>query len=156
GFHNQTISEQEKLAIVKDVYSPEKIKGTRYYKDIKERLERLENIPAYEFDRKEVDEKFRNIKSHTVIPIAIYNENMETLHGWIDELKGLGFSPAEKIKKIELLEAIMDLTVDVPYYLIKHIRDIITIDKKKSVKIIDLEYDSARGLLSRGGSTNFL
>ncbi|HLP61817.1 MAG TPA: CRISPR-associated helicase Cas3', partial [Candidatus Deferrimicrobium sp.] len=67
-FHERTISEQEKLAMVKDVYSLEKIKGTAYYKGIKERLETLANIPAYEFERREVDENFRNIKSHTVIP----------------------------------------------------------------------------------------
>ncbi|MCX6581766.1 MAG: CRISPR-associated helicase Cas3' [Candidatus Aminicenantes bacterium] len=155
GFHNQTISEQEKLAVVKDVYSPARIKGTEYYKGIKKKLELLANIPAYEFDRKEVDEKFRNIKSHTVIPISIYNENMEAIHGWIDELKGLEFSPADKVKKIELLEKVMDLTVDVPHYFIKDIKDIVTIDRKNSVKIIDLEYDPAMGLLSRGGSNNF-
>lgn len=155
-FHNKTISEKEKLAVVKDVYSPEKIKGTTYYKGIRERLERLANIPAYEFDRQEVDEKFRNIKSHTVIPIEIYNEKMEWIQDSIVELNSLGFSEKDKIRRIKILEEIMDLTLDVPYYCIKNIKDKVTIDKKNSFKIINLEYDPAMGLLKNEVSINFI
>jgi len=155
-YNGRVISETEKLALVKDIYSLEKIKVTQYYKTIKKHLDLLENIPAYEFDRKEVDEKFRNIKSYTVIPIAIYEQEKDTIREKIEDLQLLGFSPTEKIRHLQEIEEIMDITVDVPAYLGTFIVDRIALDKKNTVRIIDLEYDSRLGLIPRRTDFNFI
>ncbi len=161
-FHGNRISEKEKLAVVKDVYSLEKIKGTEYYQKIRERLNLLKVIPAYEMNRDQIDQKFRDIKSFTVIPIEIYQNHVQQIQDWINEIGSLGFArdekarESEKKRKIELLEQIKDLTVDVPYYLIKHIKERMTIDRYNEFRIIDLEYSERTGLGKQGGSNNFL
>lgn len=155
-YNGRVISETKKLALVKDIYSLEKIKVTQYYKTIKKHLDLLENIPAYEFDRKEVDEKFRNIKSYTVIPIAIYDREKDTIREKIEDIQLLGFSPTEKIRHLQKIEEIMDITVDVPAYLGTFIVDRIALDKKNTVRIIDLEYDSRLGLIPRRTDFNFI
>lgn len=156
GFDNKIISEKEKLAVVGDIYSEEKIRGTKYYKGIKKRLELLEDIPAYEFERHEVDEKFRNIRSHTVIPISVYNRHQEMIDRTIVDISRLGFSDEDKIKRIRLLENIKELTVDVPHFLSEHIRDTISINRRNTVKIINLKYDSRLGLTPHQVETNIL
>jgi CRISPR-associated endonuclease/helicase Cas3 len=156
GFDNRIISEKEKLAVVGDIYSVEKIRKTNYYKAIRDKLNSLENIPAYELERHEVDEKFRNIRSHTVIPISVYHRHKEMIDRTIKEISELGFSDEDKIKRISLLEDIKELTVDVPHFLSKHIRDTISINRRNTVKIINLEYDSRLGLTSNQVETNIL
>ena len=147
-FNNKRISEKDKLSVVGEVYSMEKIRGTNYYKGIKQRVDFLQNIPAYEFDRHEVDEKFRNIRSYTVIPVSIYDKNKVFIHETIAYMKELGFSKEERIERIKRLEEVKELTVDVPYFLIKNknIVDEVSIDRKNTVKIINLEYDNCLGL----------
>lgn len=152
GFDNRVISEKEKLAVVQDVYSFEKISKTGYYKGIRKRLNLLREIPAYEFERGEVDAKFRNIMSHTVFPISVYNDNIEKIENAVESLAVMEFS-ADRVK---LLESLKDLTVDVPHFLGKSITGKISIDRWNTFKIIDLPYDPCLGLLPEGGSSNFL
>lgn len=144
----KVLSETDKLAIVKAVYALEKIGETEYYKTIKSRWKFLEDIPAYEFKREEVDRKFRNILSYTVIPRRIFDEEAERIEGWIQELKGLGFSDEDKVKRVRLLEGLKELSVDVPHYYKKHIVDKRVLDKHHAYWIINLEYDEFMGLIN--------
>jgi CRISPR-associated endonuclease/helicase Cas3 len=157
-FNNKRISEKDKLSVVGEVYSMEKIRGTNYYKGIKQRVGFLQNIPAYEFDRHEVDEKFRNIRSYTVIPVSIYDKNKVFIHETIAYMKELGFSKEERIEHIKRLEEVKELTVDVSYFLIKNknIVDEVSIDRKNTVKIINLEYDNCLGLTPNERIINIL
>ena len=157
-FHGSRISEKEKLAVVGNVYSLEKIGGTRYYRDIRERVEFLENIPAYEFDRKEVDEKFRNIRSHTVIPFAVYERNRALIHDTIAVIGELGFSDAERVERIKRVEELKELTVDVPCYICadRNVLRQVEVDRYNTVKIVNLEYSSRLGLTAKTVNSNIL
>lgn len=147
-FHGKSLPEKEKLALVKEVYSLDKIKATNYYKEIKDRLEFLAEIPAFELKRSEVEEKFRNIRSYTVIPISIYNRESGRIGEILDRLRELGFSPQEKLERVKLLEEIKDLTVDVPAYMGKDIVEEVKIDRYHRVNITKLAYDGEQGLLT--------
>jgi CRISPR-associated endonuclease/helicase Cas3 len=157
-FHNKRISEKEKLAVVRDVYSLEKIRDTDYYKGIKVRLEFLEKIPAYEFERKEVDEKFRNIRSHTVIPGAVYEKNKTLIHDTIQIMSELGFSDEDRAERIKRHEALKELTVDVPHYMCmaKNVLTQVMVDRKNTIKIVNLGYSSRIGLTAKPHISNFV
>ncbi|MCP4155415.1 MAG: CRISPR-associated helicase Cas3' [bacterium] len=150
-FDKKRISEKEKLAVVDEVYSLEKIKNTEYYKGIRDRLDFLEMLPAYQLDRNEVDKNFRNISSHTVIPISIHDKNKEGIRDIIGELDKLGYSPEDKTRRVTLLDEIKQLTVDVPYYLSEHIGEEFSIDRNNTIKIINLGYDASMGLKNKKG-----
>jgi len=151
-FDRKEMTETEKLEVVKSVYSLEKIKPTTYYKTIRERLQFLQEIPAYEFSRDEVEEKFRNIQSYTVIPIEVYNDNSNEIHRRIEEMSQLGFSDQEKAERIRLLEWIKDLTVDVPAYMMEKGKEKkIEVDSKNMFNLISREYDRFIGLCDGKG-----
>jgi len=157
-FDGRVMSELDKLAVIKDVYSMDKIKETGYYKAIKSRINLLEAISGYEFDRKQVDENFRNIKSYTVIPLSIYNAEFENLRMWIEEVRQMELTGGSLARKMGLLENIDDVTVSVPVYYKDHIVEKIPVSRENSLLIIDLDYDKTRGLAQprKGSSSNIL
>jgi CRISPR-associated endonuclease/helicase Cas3 len=155
-FNNKIMSEKDKLAVVEDVFSLEKIKKTDYYRGIQSRLDLLAYTPAYEFQYSEVEEKFRNISSYTCIPQCIYNLEKERIHQIISDISGLGFSAHDKVKRVKLLEEINSLTVEVPVYFKEHIVDHIILDRKNAVKLINMEYNNEVGLKMRKKESNIL
>ena len=155
--HNgQRLTESTKLAIVKEVYSMDNIKETGYYRAIKDSLEFLDHIPPYELQRHEVDEKFRNIRNLTCIPRSVYNQNIQTIEEALHQIQTLGFSPGERRQRIEAVETIKELTVDVPLYLKEAVVDQLAVNKYTRFNIIDLRYDPQLGLTNDRDSENFL
>ncbi|MCP4221334.1 MAG: CRISPR-associated helicase Cas3', partial [bacterium] len=96
-FHNKPISEKDKMAVIKDVYSMENIKDKKYYGKIQERIRILLGLKAYKLDRAVVDQMFRNIQSYTVIPLSVYNAHLGEIAECIRELERLGFAREVKV-----------------------------------------------------------
>lgn len=150
------LTESTKLDIVKQVYALDKIKETDYYRSIQSSLEFLDHIPAYEMKRDEVDEKFRNIRNLTCIPRSVYNQHLPTIEHALLQLQTLGFSPDQRRQRIEAVETIKALTVDVPLYLKKAVVDQLSVNKYTHFNIIDLRYDPQLGLTNDKDQENFL
>jgi len=153
-YNNKIITENDKSALIEDVYSLEKLQETQYFKSIKKRLHFLQEIPAYEMERAEVESKFRNIKSYTAIPYTIYINNRKEIESNLGELRKLWYGKKNVIRRIQLLEEIKKFTLEVPYYLEKYIKEEITLDRWNRISIIYLEYDEFLGLIEKEIGTN--
>lgn len=83
SFEDIIFSEELKTIYINDVYKTEEIKHTCYYKEIDSFLKHFDVVRALEYEKKEVDEAFRMIKSITVIPEKIYRENQRVFENCI-------------------------------------------------------------------------
>lgn len=86
-YQGHIFTEEQKNKYISEVYDAEQIRDTNYYKKIEEYLNFFENIKPLDYDKKESDEKFRDINSLTVIPESIYEENKEVIEACIEFLK---------------------------------------------------------------------
>nr|WP_317283799.1 hypothetical protein [uncultured Sellimonas sp.] len=74
-YENIPFSEQMKIEYINQVYLTEEIKGTNYYKEIEKFLVHFDEIQPVEYEKKEAEQKFRDIQSVTIVPEEIYLEN---------------------------------------------------------------------------------
>lgn len=143
-YENMLFTEEMKTAYINEVYDTEAIKGTDYYKNIKWFLEHFAEIHPAEYKKGEVDERFRNIESITVIPDGIYDSNQVFLEDAIELLKTAYIGPEVK----SMIRAKMsDLTLSMPLYSAKlYAVDRGTIGQNGNKKVVDihripLDYD---------------
>ena len=143
-YENMLFTEEMKTAYINEVYDTEAIKGTAYYKNIKWFLEHFAEIHPAEYKKGEVDERFRNIESITVIPDGIYDSNQAFLEDAIELLKTAYIGPEVKI----MIRAKMsDLTLSMPLYSAKlYAVDRGTIGQNGNKRVVDihripLDYD---------------
>ena len=68
------ISEAEKIKMIDSLYTTEKLHSTRYYKEILNTLNYVENLYTNEMDKSQAKRMFRNINSITVIPEDVFEE----------------------------------------------------------------------------------
>lgn len=150
-YDNQILEEDTKIKLVDKLYSKEMLEGTQFYKDFKEGIEVLNNIIDYDVDKTKAQKLLRNIENTTVIPKSIYDENIELFKQYC-ECKD--YKEKHKIRRI-----INKLTVSIkvsPYskkaqFIIKN-----PYMDKNEIPIIDLPYDSERGLiLNENNEENF-
>lgn len=76
SYEDKIFTEEMKTEYINAVYCIEEIKETAYYKEIEEWLEYLSTIYPVEYTKEEVNQKFRNIRSITILPDSLYNENI--------------------------------------------------------------------------------
>lgn len=143
-YENMLFTEEMKTAYINEVYDTEAIKGTDYYKNIKWFLEHFAEIHPAEYKKGEVDERFRNIESITVIPDGIYDSNQAFLEDAIELLKTAYIGPEVK----SMIRAKMsDLTLSMPLYSAKlYAVDRGTIGQNGNKRVVDihripLDYD---------------
>lgn len=86
-YQGHIFTEEQKNKYISEVYDAEQIRDTNYYKKIEEYLNFFENIKPLDYDKKESDEKFRDINSLTVIPDSICIENEDVIEACIEFLK---------------------------------------------------------------------
>ncbi len=150
-YDNQILEEDTKIKLVDKLYSKEMLEGTQFYKDFKEGIEVLNNIIDYDIDKTKAQKLLRNIENTTAIPKSIYDENIELFKQYC-ECKD--YKEKHKIRRM-----INKLTVSIkvsPYskkaqYIIKN-----PYMDKNEIPIIDLPYDSERGLiLNENNEENF-
>lgn len=148
------ITEKEKMIYVEELYSKKKLESTEYYKKIKLNLEYIKLIQPYEKNKKEVNNIFRNIRSYTIMPRIIYEENINMIQENIEilkkEFKNMSIDEREmlKLKKIKSKIEIRDLTLSIQEYEIKDNitkLDKIILSKYEEVYIVDCRYDDEIG-----------
>ncbi len=112
-FDNQSFSETEKAAYINEVYAVERIKNTKYFKEIQENIEFFKDLKPLECDMDEARKEFRAIHSITVIPDKIYEENKRVIEYVVDFLSNGGVDA--KVRK-KLKSKLAELTLNVNLY----------------------------------------
>lgn len=69
------MTENQKMDLIANAYSTERMKRTKYYERINNMVDWLEAIENDQKSKKEVQKLFRNINTREVIPETIYHEN---------------------------------------------------------------------------------
>lgn len=94
------VSEADKVNMMNEVFSKEKLQGTKYYNKIKKNIEVFENVTPYDMTSKEAREGLRNISSIKLIPDNIYDElyNSGKTDEWEEVLKNPNSTVSEKLR----------------------------------------------------------
>lgn len=132
-----SLDEKMKMLAIAELYTTEKLEKTEYYGQVKRVLEYLDKIIAYEYEKKDVREMFRDITNYEVIPESIYEENRSEIEK-LEEIINLEYTPnldkesRKKLKREKILAKIRlkEFTMSVSGY---------EIDKKALVKSKMLE-----------------
>ncbi|MEG0306466.1 MAG: CRISPR-associated helicase Cas3' [Clostridium sp.] len=150
-FNGCIVEEGIKVELVDRLYSKEALRETKFLKEFKNSCLYLENIVAYETSSKEAQKILRYIDSCKVMPMDIYNENIDL----IEEFKS---SLGEERRK--LLMKVNKLTLNVPTYKIRKFKKsnddikVTEVDGFKDLFTINIDYSSKEGLISSKLSDN--
>lgn len=149
------ILEEDKLKMIDEIYTAEKLKNTDYYQEIINTLEYVKCIDPFEKSKSEIVGKFRNIFSEKVIPRKVYNKNKQCIEKYINTLKqsykNLSKEQITKLKhdKIVARIHIEELTISIPGYAIKgnyNLVECLKINDYEQIKIFDCDYDEKEGI----------
>lgn len=146
--------EDQKTVYMNEVYSVDGVKDTLYFKNIQTYLENFAEIHPVEYSSEEA--KVRDIKSITIVPENIYNENQYLFEKGIEFLKkpNIGREVKSLIKsKLENLTLSLNLYMGYPKEVDKSIvgsngdRKIMDIHRAQYNYEFDIESGQGRGLL---------
>ncbi|MGN9165153.1 CRISPR-associated helicase Cas3' [Tissierellaceae bacterium HCP3S3_D8] len=148
------ISEEEKINLINNVYTTEKLEGTEYYKKIVNTLNYVKNLYTNEMDKSQAKKMFRNINSTTVIPERIFIQNKDKIENHIkilNEKRKKDMTDKEagdlKVKRAKARAELMDYTLSIPFYLVNHNNtEEFEINKYESINIFKCNYDKYKGL----------
>ncbi|WP_088838974.1 CRISPR-associated helicase/endonuclease Cas3 [Listeria sp. ILCC792] len=131
--------ECEKMRLIDEVYSYEKLAGTMYNEELENNIKYLKDMCAYELDKQKARELFRNIQSVSVIPRKIFEENNMLMEKYQNAFG--------KLERQKLWEEIKDLQVDVPaYWYDKSESDTFKLSEYKRLNIMECLYDKEIGV----------
>lgn len=139
--------EELKISMVENVYSIENLKGSDFYRNIKNTIEDILNIQEFEFDKKYA--KLRDIQTKTIIPRRIYEENKQVIK---DIIYNLRENKGRKNKKIRELQKdrLSEFFVSIyPYMANGKKNDFEIIDEYNRFEILDIEYEDELGILNQ-------
>lgn len=111
-YEKRIFNEEQKINYINEVYDTEKIVNTEYYKEIEAYLEYFEGLSVNELSKRKVEENFRMIKSVSVMPDKIYNENEDFIERYQRKIcnRHLG-KEAKGILKTKLDELTLSVTL---------------------------------------------
>ncbi len=135
------LSEQDKLNIINEYLTTEKIKGSDYWEKYQRFYNWISDIKPYEIDKNDVH--LRDIVSFDIIPKIIYDRNKYTIESLVNKLKNKDIKPLSKIK---LLDKLKQFTVSVGKYDIDKISKsdyykILEISEYHKIDVIECEYN---------------
>lgn len=148
------ITEDEKIALIDNIYTIDKLKGTDYYEKLMDAMEYVKLIESYEKSSSEIKKLFRNIQSRTVIPKPVYQQYQEEISACIDLLKkdyeeGMSIEEIKQMRRKKLKARIRldDFTLSIPSYRVKNdLLKRIDINKYEVIEIFDCKYNSEVGI----------
>lgn len=143
---NKVYDEYLKMQMVRDVYTVGNLKESRYYKKIEDTIKYILEIEEYFFDKGE--QKLRNIKNETIIPIEVYEKNKDYINDILDKIRKLVGKENRINREIEK-EKLKEFFVDIPYYMVQEKKyELLKIDKYNHVMILDIKYDEKLGVIN--------
>ena len=133
----------------------DKLKDTDYYKELCKNIDYLQSIEDFEKEKSEVQKKFRNIDSETVIPLKVYEENIDIINECItivnqkfDECMNEREKKDLKLRKISSKDRLMGFTVNIRGEEVKDYKEKeLRINKYESIPIVRCKYDNEIGVL---------
>ena len=148
------INEKTKVELVSKLYTTEKLSETQYYKDIIENIKYVKSIECYELDKTEMQKRFRNIDSVTIIPKKVYEENIETINSCKNILNkpfDKNMSDKErkslKIEKIKSRNSIMEFTVSLYGRIVRNAESkTLNLNKYEQIPILECDYNNKTGV----------
>ena len=108
------IGEAKKVAMVEELYTKENLPD--YYNEIKEKIEYVSAHSPYELNKKEADERFRNIDTVSVIPRGVYEAHKSEIDQAVETLrKDYGTLDRTQVREIKATarKGIANYTVDI-------------------------------------------
>ena len=149
-YDNKVLDEFNKMNIVSEIYSKEKIKDTNYYNTIKSTIEYCKDIPDYDFDKSDV--KLREIYTESFIPKCVYIDNQD----YLEELHAMFKNSKSKSERQLIKNKIKEYTVSWDYYrtMKANCYHSIQLSKYEKIRILDFEYDSEVGIHDKKSEFN--
>lgn len=143
-YNNQILTEEIKVQLVDELYSKEMISSTNFYKKFKNGMKILDDIVGNEISKSSAQKLLRNIQNVSVIPKAIYDDNLELFSECREQMKEKNYEQVNIIKR-----KINKLTTNISIYQASKFKEYISHNKYNidEIKVIDLEYNSDVGLI---------
>lgn len=135
------LSENDKIEMIENTYTSEKLEN--YYYEIKRTIEYVKSISEYELNKKDVNEKFRDIDQVLVIPLRIYKENEESIQKEIGILNDKSQLLETKIKA---REGLRDLMVPVNSRLAERTKSFKLKIRAEEILVVDADYVDELGI----------
>lgn len=86
-YENCLFTEIMKTEYINQVYNPNEIQETFYYREIERYLKHFDELRPMDYDKEDADEQFRMIKSITVIPESVYLEYQDLIEVCTESMK---------------------------------------------------------------------
>ncbi|NMA75079.1 MAG: CRISPR-associated helicase Cas3' [Bacteroidales bacterium] len=153
------ISEKRKIEMIEEVFTTDKLRDSKYYRDIVDTLDYIKCLYTNEMDKGEAKRRFRNINSITVIPENVFRQNHEEIEQCVQilnekYLKSMSKDESEQLKlgKAKARARISDFTVSIPYYLVNKNKTNLwpyQISEYEHLNILKCNYDSKVGITAK-------
>lgn len=151
---NGYLNEEDKMKMVRELYTTEKLKHTKYYTLIKSNLNYVKSIQDHEKSKSEIKKLFRNIDSATVIPKEIYVKYQLKIKEYTDILSeryDKSFDEAERKelrnRKTKARNNVMNFTLSVPQYKVyENTINTVILSQYESIPVIDCKYSDEVGI----------
>ncbi|WP_069998565.1 CRISPR-associated helicase/endonuclease Cas3 [Cellulosilyticum sp. I15G10I2] len=141
---NGEISEDRKVKMIDEVYSIKKLKDTSYYTKIETTLRYVKSITEYEYTKRDINTRFRDIKQTAVIPLPVYLEHQADINKNLEILKDT-FHISKK-ERNKAREAIRDLMVPVHSSLAINTIFEKMVGKGIEIIVVDAGYSTEEGI----------
>lgn len=140
------LSENDKIELINDYLTTEKIKGSKYYEKYREAYQKISELYTYSIDKSDVD--MRNIESYNVIPISTYEEYQKEITDAMNEY----INTKDKIEKVKLKDFINSFTISVrksDFLSNKNSNRLLELSfgKYEKIQVIQCNYDSDVGFI---------
>ena len=114
AYNGELFAEKDKVQYMNEVYDVDALKNTAYFQMIKRNLAKFKSLQPLDYtSKKDIDEDFRGIKSITVIPDRIYQENQDL----IEAITGVLDTPYVESNIRRILKAkLADITLNLNLY----------------------------------------
>lgn len=149
-YDDMILSEFDKMDIVSDVYSKDKIKDTNYYKTIESTIDYYKDIVDFDFDKSDV--KLREIYTESFIPTVVYKENQVYIDKLYEDLKKTTLKSERQIIKNKLKE--FTVTCDCYKTSRANCYHIIQFSRYEKIRILDFGYNEELGLHNKENMFN--
>lgn len=107
----RTMSESEKIDMIKSTFTYKNMKDTDFMKTYWKEYDDIKELKPYSIEKNEV--KLRDISTIDIIPLSVYEDKKTIIQ---DYIKNLHNKDCDEVKRIELIAEIKKYTVSIPSY----------------------------------------
>lgn len=152
-FNGLFLQEADKVAMVRSIYSKERLLNTKYFAEFRKSIQILENIMDYELSKQDAYHVLRDIYSVKIIPIEIYEQYSDE----ITEKANILMTSKDRMERLKTEQFINDKSMDIPYFRVKQAKASLTpVNKLKGIYIANYKYCPHEGLLFDETVSNFI